>query len=63
MGVSKHLKLMRAAGVLNSRRCPNDGRLERYYLPLNTRVANGFLDYGFCTLQIPNAMMSLGGKD
>ena len=56
-GVSKHLRVMRAAGVLTSHRCPVDGRLERYSIPKFVRVEPGVLDYGFCRLQVPGAKM------
>ncbi|MBE7496240.1 MAG: winged helix-turn-helix transcriptional regulator [Verrucomicrobiaceae bacterium] len=51
-GVSKHLRLMRAAGVLVSKR-GEDRRLELYYIPETIRRADGVADLGFCVIRFP----------
>ena len=53
-GVSKHLRVMRAAGVLASKR-GEDRRLELYYIPETIRRADGVADMGFCVIRLPVA--------
>lgn len=53
-GVSKHLRLMRAAGVLASKR-GEDRRLELYFIPETIRRADGVVDLGFCVIRLPVA--------
>lgn len=53
-GVSKHLRVMRAAGVLASKR-GEDRRLELYYIPETIRRADGVADLGFCVIRLPVA--------
>jgi DNA-binding transcriptional ArsR family regulator len=62
-GVSKHLRALHEGGVVALKRCENDGRFARYYLPSSVRNAPGILDYGFCKLHLSEAVMSTGGKD
>ena len=50
-GVSKHLRLMRAAGVLASKR-GEDRRLELYFIPETIRRADGVVDLGFCVIRL-----------
>lgn len=50
-GVSKHLRVMRAAGVLASKR-GEDRRLELYYIPETIRRADGVADLGFCAIRL-----------
>lgn len=54
-GVSKHLRVMRSAGVVASRRSEEDGRLELYYIPTTLRRADGVVDLGFCAIRVPGA--------
>jgi predicted transcriptional regulator len=49
-GVSKHLRLLRAAGVVASRP-GEDQRFELYYIPAAYRPQPGVVDYGFCLLR------------
>ena len=51
-GVSKHLRLMRSAGVLASKR-GEDRRLELYHIPETIRRADGVADLGFCVIRLP----------
>ena len=51
-GVSKHLRIMRAAGVLASKR-GEDRRLELYYIPDSILRADGVIDLGFCAIRVP----------
>ena len=51
-GVSKHLRVMRAAGVLASKR-GEDRRLELYHIPDAIRRADGVADLGFCVIRFP----------
>jgi len=51
-GVSKHLRVMRAAGVLASKR-GEDRRLELYHIPETIRRADGVADLGFCVIRFP----------
>lgn len=51
-GVSKHLRLMRAAGVLASKR-GEDRRSELYFIPETIRRADGVADLGFCVIRLP----------
>lgn len=53
-GISKHLRLMRAAGLLHSRRA-TDRRVEQYFIPPSFRIQAGQVDLGFCLLRIPGA--------
>lgn len=50
-GVSKHLRLMREAGVLESR-AGEDRRLLLFCLPERFRSAPGVLDFGVCTARL-----------
>jgi DNA-binding transcriptional ArsR family regulator len=50
-GVSKHLRVMRAAGVLASKRGEEDARLELYYIPGSVLRADGVVDMGFCAIR------------
>jgi DNA-binding transcriptional ArsR family regulator len=50
-GVSKHLRLLRAAGLVASRP-GEDRRFELYYIPESFRPERGVLDYGFCRLRL-----------
>lgn len=54
-GVSKHLRVMRAAGVVASRRSEEDGRLELYFIPPARLRADGVVDLGFCVIRVPTA--------
>ena len=49
-GVSKHLRLLRGAGVVWSKPA-KDRRFELYYIPETIRRADGVLDYGFCVIR------------
>ena len=49
-GVSKHLRLLREAGVVRSQPGQNR-RFELYYIPETIRRADGVLDYGFCVVR------------
>ena len=51
-GVSKHLRVMRAAGVLASKR-GEDRRLELYHIPESIRRVDGVVDLGFCAIRFP----------
>lgn len=53
-GVSKHLRLLRTAGVLASRR-GEDRRSELYFLPEAFRAKPGELDFGNCWFQLPSS--------
>ena len=53
-GVSKHLKLMRAAGVI----CVlpgGDKRCAWYHIPKQYRTEPGMLDYGWCRFSVVDA--------
>ena len=50
-GVSKHLRVMRAAGVLASKR-GEDRRLELYHIPQALLRADGVVDLGFCAIRV-----------
>lgn len=52
-GVSKHLRLLRKAGLLTSRR-GSDRRTELFHLPAAFRPADGVLDLGFALFRIPD---------
>ena len=50
-GVSKHLRLMREAGVLASQ--PGaDRRHTHYFIPAEFRREAGFLDFGVCRVRV-----------
>lgn len=53
-GISKHLRILRSAGVLRSRRS-DDRRVEQYFLPNDYRQIPGQIDLGFCLLRVPSA--------
>lgn len=53
-GVSKHLRVMRAAGVLASKR-GEDRRLELYHIPQALLRADGVVDLGFCAIRVSTA--------
>ena len=50
-GVSKHLRILRRARVVASRR-GEDERLKLYYIPEANRRMDGVLDYGFCVIKV-----------
>lgn len=50
-GVSKHLRLLRGAGVVWSQPA-QDRRFELYYIPETIRRVDGALDYGFCVIRV-----------
>ncbi len=50
-GVSKHLRILRRARVVASRRA-EDGRLKLYFIPEENRRMDGVLDYGFCAIKV-----------
>lgn len=50
-GVSKHLRLLRRAGVVQSRR-GTDRRLELFFIPEANRPEPGILVWGFVRLDI-----------
>ena len=52
-GVSKHLRVLREAGVAASKSAEHDGRLELFYIPESFRPQPGVVDYGFCRLTFP----------
>jgi hypothetical protein len=49
-GVSKHLRILREAGVL-AWRAGEDRRLALYHIPEAARRVDGALDYGFCVIR------------
>ena len=49
-GVSKHLRILRAARVAFSRRDTEDARKEAYYIPDAFRPEPGIVDFGFARL-------------
>ena len=51
-GVSKHLRVLREAGVLASQP-GEDRRHTHYFLPEQFRREPGFLDFGVCRIQLP----------
>lgn len=53
-GVSKHLRRLRSAGILSSRR-GQDRRTELFFLPSPFRSREGELDFGFAVLRLPEA--------
>lgn len=61
-GVSKHLRLMRECGVVSSR-TGADRRLTEYFIPPQFRAANGVLDFGVGTVQMPTAVAATLPKD
>lgn len=50
-GVSKHLRVLRKAGVITSS-AGTDRRYEMYHIPDHVRRADGVLDYGFCVIRM-----------
>lgn len=52
-GVSKHLRLMRSAGVIASKPASQDRRFEFYFVPPAYRPVPGVVDYGVCVLRVP----------
>jgi DNA-binding transcriptional ArsR family regulator len=50
-GVSKHLRILRAAGVVQSRR-GKDRRLELFFIPQSNRPEAGILEWGMVRLDI-----------
>jgi len=54
-GISKHLRILRAAGVLESRR-GKDRRVEEYFVPPVFRKKSGQLEFGFCLMRLSEAM-------
>lgn len=53
-GISKHLRILRSAGVLKSQRS-QDRRVEQYYVPNDFRQIHGQIDLGFCLLRLAEA--------
>ena len=51
-GVSKHLRLLRDAGVLASA-VGEDRREAIYFIPAAFRATPGLLDYGVCQVRLP----------
>jgi hypothetical protein len=51
-GVSKHLRVMRDAGVV-AWRLGEDKRFTVYFIPAANRPEPGVVDYGFCRLRLP----------
>ena len=51
-GVSKHLRLMREAGLLECQ-AGEDRRYLLFYLPEAYRRVPGVLDFGVCTIRLP----------
>ncbi len=51
-GVSKHLRLLRASGLVASKPFEADNRYQVYYIPAQFRIMPGILDYGFCVLRM-----------
>jgi len=52
-GMSKHLRVLRAAGMVASKRREEDARCECFYIPAAFRPEPGVVDYGFCLLRFP----------
>ncbi|MBI5773000.1 MAG: helix-turn-helix transcriptional regulator [Verrucomicrobia bacterium] len=52
-GISKHLRVLRAAGVVASKRHADDARCECFHIPAVFRPEPGVVDYGFCLLRFP----------
>jgi len=52
-GVSKHLRILREAGVVASKE-GEDRRQILFYIPAENRPEPGILDYGFCRIRIAN---------
>ncbi len=53
-GISKHLRILRSAGVLKSKRS-KDRRVEQYYVPNEFRQVHGQIDLGFCLFRLREA--------
>ena len=53
-GISKHLRILRSAGLLRSRRA-TDRRVEQYFVPAEFRQVEGHVELGFCLLRIPES--------
>ena len=53
-GISKHLRILRSAGVLRSRP-GTDRRVTLYFVPAEYRKQAGEIDLGFCVLRVPEA--------
>ncbi len=53
-GISKHLRILRSAGVLKSKRS-EDRRVEQYYIPAEFRQIHGQIDLGFCLFRLRGA--------
>ncbi|MGC3991216.1 MAG: winged helix-turn-helix domain-containing protein [Chthoniobacteraceae bacterium] len=52
-GVSKHLRILREAGVIAST-TGDDRRMVLFQIPAENRPEPGILDYGFCRVRIAN---------
>jgi len=50
-GVSKHLRILREAGVIAST-TGEDRRMVLFHIPVENRPEPGILDYGFCRVRI-----------
>ncbi|MCB1231274.1 MAG: winged helix-turn-helix transcriptional regulator [Verrucomicrobiae bacterium] len=57
-GISKHLRILRSAGVLKSKRS-KDRRVEQYYVPAVFRQIHGQIDLGFCLFRLSEARPDL----
>lgn len=53
-GISKHLRILRSAGLLRSHRA-SDRRVTAYFIPAEFRRQAGEIDLGFCLLRLPEA--------
>jgi hypothetical protein len=58
-GVSKHLRLMREAGVLALAPCA-DRRFAFFTIPAQWRREAGVVDHGFCKIRVPSAKGAVG---
>jgi len=58
--VGKHLQILRAAGVVESKPWEQDRRWECYYMPRAFRTEDGVVDLGFCVLRIASARPPMG---
>lgn len=57
-GVSKHLRLMRDAGVVDAKP-GEDRRLLFFFIPPENRREAGVLDYGICTIRVATAKQAV----
>ena len=54
-GISKHLRILRRAGLLRSRPAAADRRVTEYFVQQEFRRIAGEIDLGFCLLRIREA--------